>query len=74
MLVKNITSTSEENLGGVVKEVVENSEITKEDEAMVKVAKGDYSKVIDQVKEAVMVIKDNTGEKGVVDSKKVITF
>lgn len=74
MLVKNITSTSEENLGGVVKEVVENSEITKEDEAIVKAAKGDYSKVIDQVKEAVMVIKDNTGEKEVVDSKKVITF
>ena len=74
MLVKSITSNSEENLGEVVKEVVENSEITKEDEAMVKAAKGDYSKVIDHVKEAVMVIKDNTGEKEVIDSKKVITF
>lgn len=73
-LVKDITSNAEENLGEVVKEVVENSEITKEDEAMVKAAEGDYSEVIDQVKEAVVVIKDNTGEKEVIDSKKVITF
>ena len=73
-LVNDITSNAEENLESVVTEVVENSEITKEDEAMVKAAEGDYSGVVDQVKEAVVVIKDNTGEKEIIDSKKVITF
>lgn len=71
-LVKDITSNAEENLEEVVKEVVEETEITKADEAMVEVANGDPSKLVEEIKDHVTVIKEGGNE--VVEPKKVITF
>lgn len=71
-LVKDITSNAEENLEGVVKEVVEEAEITKADEAMVEAANGDPSKLVEEIKDHVTVIKSDGNE--VIEPKKVITF
>lgn len=71
-LVKDITSNAEENFGEVVKEVVEGAEITKADEAMVEVVKGDPSKLVEEIKDHVTVIKSDGSE--VIEPKKVITF
>lgn len=71
-LVKDITSNAEENLEDVVKEVVEEAEITKADEAMVEVANGDPSKLVEEIKDHVTVIKSDGSE--VIEPKKVITF